>query len=34
VLGAIAVLRLPELGREDDPRWALITRGVARIPSA
>lgn len=30
VLGALAVLRLPELGREGDPRWALITRGDAR----
>ena len=30
ILGAIAVLRLPELGREGDPRWAVITRGEAR----
>jgi MFS family permease len=29
VLGALAVLRLPELGREGDPRWAVITRGDA-----
>ncbi|MGW6282591.1 MFS transporter [Kribbella sp. NPDC055071] len=26
VLGAATVLRLPELGREGDPRWALITK--------
>ncbi|MDZ4046342.1 MAG: MFS transporter [Rhodoglobus sp.] len=26
VLGALAVLRLPEIGREGDPRWAVITR--------
>jgi MFS family permease len=26
VLGAAAVLRLPEIGKEGDPRWALITR--------
>lgn len=26
VVGAIAVLRLPEIGREGDPRWAVITR--------
>lgn len=30
VIGALLVLRLPELGREGDPRWALITRGVVR----
>jgi MFS family permease len=27
ILGALFVLRLPELGREGDPRWAQITRG-------
>jgi len=27
--GAVAVLRLPEIGREGDPRWALITRTPA-----
>ncbi|MGM7667619.1 MFS transporter [Microbacterium sp. A93] len=26
IIGALFVLRLPELGREGDPRWALITR--------
>jgi len=26
VAGALCVLRLPEIGREGDPRWALITR--------
>jgi MFS family permease len=26
VAGALLVLRLPELGKEGDPRWALITR--------
>lgn len=26
IVGALFVLRLPELGREGDPRWALITR--------
>ncbi|MDF2443996.1 MAG: hypothetical protein JWR01_2199 [Subtercola sp.] len=26
VIGALLVLRLPEIGREGDPRWALITR--------
>lgn len=30
VVGALLVLRLPELGHEGDPRWALITRGVAQ----
>lgn len=30
IVGAIFVLRLPELGREGDPRWALITRGDVR----
>lgn len=30
IAGALLVLRLPELGREGDPRWALITRGVVR----
>jgi MFS family permease len=29
ILGALAVLRLPELGREGDARWALITRPTA-----
>lgn len=29
VLGALAVLRLPEIGREGDPRWAVITRADA-----
>jgi MFS family permease len=28
LLGALTVLRLPEMGREGDPRWALITRDV------
>lgn len=28
LLGAAAVFRLPELGREGDPRWAVITRGA------
>jgi MFS family permease len=33
--GAAAVLRLPELGREGDPRWAVITRGdAAPVPAA
>lgn len=27
LFGAAAVLRLPEIGREGDPRWAVITRG-------
>ncbi|MGV3713074.1 MFS transporter [Pseudolysinimonas sp.] len=27
IIGALFVLRLPELGREGDPRWAVITRG-------
>ena len=27
LLGAVTALRLPEIGREGDPRWALITRG-------
>ncbi|WP_052357546.1 MFS transporter [Leifsonia aquatica] len=27
LIGAAFVLRLPELGREGDPRWAVITRG-------
>ena len=31
VIGALFVLRLPELGREGDPRWALITRGDVRV---
>lgn len=26
IVGALFVLRLPELGREGDPRWAVITR--------
>lgn len=26
IVGALLVLRLPEIGREGDPRWALITR--------
>jgi hypothetical protein len=26
ILGALAVLRLPEIGNEGDPRWAVITR--------
>ena len=30
LVGAAFVLRLPELGREGDPRWAVITRGEAR----
>jgi MFS family permease len=34
VLGALAVLRLPELGREGDARWALITRPAAGRPAA
>jgi len=29
IVGAFFVLRLPELGREGDPRWAVITRGEA-----
>lgn len=29
LIGAFFVLRLPELGREGDPRWALITRESA-----
>lgn len=31
MLGALAVLRLPELGREGDPRWAVITRGTPPV---
>lgn len=27
VVGAVTVIRLPEIGREGDPRWAPITRG-------
>jgi predicted MFS family arabinose efflux permease len=34
VLGALAVLRLPELGREGDPRWAVITRPTVDRPTA
>jgi hypothetical protein len=31
--GAAAVLHLPEIGREGDPRWAVITRtGTAATP--
>jgi hypothetical protein len=26
LIGAVLVLRLPELGHEGDPRWALLTR--------
>lgn len=36
ILGALFVLRLPELGREGDQRWAVITRGEtapATIPA-
>jgi MFS family permease len=33
VLGALAVLRLPELGREGDPRWALLIRPTADRPA-
>lgn len=33
IAGALAVLRLPELGREGDPRWAVITRGESQTPS-
>ncbi|MFD1713939.1 MFS transporter [Amnibacterium flavum] len=29
ILGAAAVLRIPEIGREGDPRWALITKPTA-----
>jgi MFS family permease len=29
IAGAFAVVRIPELGREGDPRWAQITRGDA-----
>lgn len=28
VVGAIIVIRVPDIGREGNPRWALITRGV------
>ena len=28
LIGAALVLRLPELGHEGDPRWALITRVI------
>lgn len=34
VVGAVFVLRLPELGREGDPRWAVITRGEVPAPAA
>ena len=30
---ALAVLRLPELGREGDPRWALLIRPTADRPA-
>lgn len=33
ISGALAVLRLPEVGREGDPRWAVITRTDAEIAS-
>lgn len=29
VVGALAVLRIPEIGKEGDPRWAAITRAPA-----
>jgi MFS family permease len=32
VLGALAVLRLPEIGNEGDPRWAVITRADELAP--
>ena len=32
--GAVAVLRLPEVGREGDPRWAQITRTPAATAAA
>ena len=32
LVGALLVTRLPELGREGNPRWALITR-VAPVPT-
>ena len=31
VIGALAVLRIPEIGREGDPRWALITREAPAV---
>jgi MFS family permease len=34
LVGAAFVLRLPELGREGDPRWAVITRGAAPTEAA
>lgn len=33
IVGALFVLRLPELGREGDPRWALITRESVSTPT-
>lgn len=33
IVGALFVLRLPELGREGDPRWALITRDTTPAPT-
>jgi MFS family permease len=32
--GSLAVLRLPEIGREGDPRWAVITRAGVPAPAA
>lgn len=31
VLGAIAVIRIPDIGQEGEPRFAVITRGRSKV---